>query len=724
MQTSRGSPMCSRGSRTSTSGTVLAGRTWLQQATPVTFGLKAAGALSAVERHRARLRELRPRVLALQFGGASGTLAALGADGLKVAAALADQLKLALPDVPWHAHRDRVAEVATALGLLVGTLGKIARDVSLLMQTEVGEAFEPAAAGKGGSSTMPHKRNPVGCATILAAAIRVPGLVSVMLTAMVQEHERGLGDWHAEWDTLPEICCLAAGALAQLAQVLEGLELDPARMAANLEATRGLVLAEAVTMALGGKIGRLPAHHLVEGACRRAAAEDRHLRDVLEADAEVRQASVGRRPAAAARSGELRRSRRDHGGARPGGAREVTRTKERGRCRSRKSTGRGSTTGSMDRSTRRCWCCATRSAPITRCGTRRSRRSRRKLRVLRYDRRGHGVSAVTPGPYTIEQLGRDALGLLDALGLDRVRYCGLSLGGMTGMWLGTNAADRIERLVLCNTAAHIGAPEPWNARIEAVRKGGMAAIEAAVMARWFTPRFLARPTPMLGRMREVFLAAVARGLRRVLRGGPRHGPARVDRAHRRADARDRRHPRCVDDAGGGAVHGREDQGRPLRRAGRRAHFQRRGRGAVHRDRARLRRRLGATPMDDKERYAAGMQVRRAVLGDAHVDRTLKNKNPFNEEYQDLITRYAWGEIWTRPGLPRHTRSLLTLGWMVALNRDAEFRMHVRAAFNNGVTRDEIKEMLLQCAIYCGVPAANAAYHSAQEVFAEMDAAKR
>jgi 3-carboxy-cis,cis-muconate cycloisomerase len=268
--------------------TVLAGRTWLQQATPVTFGLKAAGALSAIERHRARVRELRPRVLVLQFGGASGTLAALGADGLKVAAALAEELKLELPDVPWHAQRDRVAEVATALGLLVGTLGKVARDVSLLMQTEVGEAFEPAAAGKGGSSTMPHKRNPVACAAILAAAIRVPGLVSVMLTAMVQEHERGLGDWHAEWDTLPEIVCLAAGALAQLTQVLDGLELDPARMAANLEATRGLILAEAVTMALAGAIGRLPAHHLVEAACRRAAGERRHLRDVLGEDPEVR----------------------------------------------------------------------------------------------------------------------------------------------------------------------------------------------------------------------------------------------------------------------------------------------------------------------------------------------------------------------------------------------------------------------------------------------------
>ena len=135
----------------------------------------------------------------------------------------------------------------------------------------------------------------------------------------------------------------------------------------------------------------------------------------------------------------------------------------------------------------------------------------RRLRVLRYDRRGHGGSAVTPGPYTIEQLGRDALGLLDALGLDRVHYCGLSLGGMTGMWLGTNAGNRIEKLVLCNTAAHIGAPDPWNARIEAVRKGGMAAIEAAVMARWFTPRFLERPTSMLGRMREVFLGLSPEG---------------------------------------------------------------------------------------------------------------------------------------------------------------------------------------------------------------------
>ena len=128
-------------------------------------------------------------------------------------------------------------------------------------------------------------------------------------------------------------------------------------------------------------------------------------------------------------------------------------------------------------------------------------------------------------------------------------------------------------------------------------------------------------------------------------------------------------------------------------------------------------------MDERDRYDAGMKVRRAVLGDAHVDRTLKTKNAFNDEYQDMITRYAWGEIWTRPGLPRQTRSLLTLALMVALNRGDEFKLHVRAAFNNGVTRDEIKEVLLHCAIYAGVPAANTAFHLAQEVFAEMDAAR-
>ena len=267
--------------------TPMAGRTWMQQALPVTFGLKAASALSAVQRHRMRLRELQARALVIQFGGAAGTLASLGERGPAVARALAAELKLGDPGLSWHAQRDRVAEVATTLGLLVGTLGKIAQDVSLMMQTEIGEAFEPAAPGRGGSSTMPHKRNPVACAVVLAAATRVPGLVSVMLAAMVQEHERGLGGWQAEWETLPDICMLTSGALEQTAHMMEDLQVDAGRMRHNLEATHGLIMAEAVSAALAPKLGRAAAHALIEGACRRAVGKKESLRDILMRDAEV-----------------------------------------------------------------------------------------------------------------------------------------------------------------------------------------------------------------------------------------------------------------------------------------------------------------------------------------------------------------------------------------------------------------------------------------------------
>lgn len=268
--------------------TPVVGRTWMQHALPTTFGLKVAGWLDAVERHRTRLVELRPRLLVVQFGGAAGTLAALGPAGLGVAGGLARTLDLGLPALPWHGARDRLAELATVLGLIVGTLGKIARDVALHMQTDVAEAFEPTGAGRGGSSTMPHKRNPVSAAAVLAAATRAPGLVATMLAAMVQEHERGLGGWHAEWETLPELAVLAGGALQQTVDTIAGLEVDVARMRANLEATRGLIMAEAVTIALGAALGRLTAHELVERACRLAARDSRHLKDVLAEDAEAR----------------------------------------------------------------------------------------------------------------------------------------------------------------------------------------------------------------------------------------------------------------------------------------------------------------------------------------------------------------------------------------------------------------------------------------------------
>jgi len=267
--------------------TPLIGRTWLQHATPVTLGMKLAGVLGAITRHRQRLAELKPRLLVLQFGGASGSLAALGEQAWPVSEALAHELNLQLPEQPWHTQRDRLVEFASLLGLIAGSLGKFGRDVSLLMQTEVAEVFEPAAPGKGGSSTMPHKRNPVSAAVLIGAAVRAPGLVATMFSAMPQEHERSLGLWHAEWETLPELCCLVSGALQQALLLVPGLEVDSARMQCNLDQTQGLVLAEAVSIALAQRIGRDAAHHVLEHCCKTAVREGLHLRQVLGGNAEV-----------------------------------------------------------------------------------------------------------------------------------------------------------------------------------------------------------------------------------------------------------------------------------------------------------------------------------------------------------------------------------------------------------------------------------------------------
>ncbi|HTO98897.1 MAG TPA: 3-carboxy-cis,cis-muconate cycloisomerase [Myxococcales bacterium] len=265
-------------------GTVLCGRTWLQQAAPTLFGLKAAGWLDAVERQLVRLQEMRPRLLVLQFGGAAGTLGSLGAKGPEVAEALARELQLSLPALPWHAQRDRLAELAAFLGILLGTLGKIGRDLSLLAQTEISEAFEPAGQARGGSSTMPQKRNPVSASVLLAAAARAPGLTATLLAAMVQEHERGLGGWQAEWETIPELCLLAAGALEHAAAAIEGLEVDPGRMRENLDGSRGQVFAEAAASRLAARLGKAEAHEVVGRAARRARESGRHLRAALEED--------------------------------------------------------------------------------------------------------------------------------------------------------------------------------------------------------------------------------------------------------------------------------------------------------------------------------------------------------------------------------------------------------------------------------------------------------
>ncbi len=267
--------------------TPMVARTWLQHALPMPFGLKLAEYAAALHRSRRRLKRWREEALALQFGGAAGTLAALGDRGWLVAQRLAQELELPLPDAPWHTHRDRIAEAASVLAILTGTCGKIARDISLMRQTDVAEAFEPSGEGRGGSSTMPHKRNPVASAAALAAATMAPNLAATIFASMVQDHERSAGAWHAEWPTLPQLLLVTSGALAAIVDMAEGLEVDAARMRRNLDATHGLIMAEAVAMKLAEKIGKSEAHHLIEAASKQAIADNRDLRDVLTGNADV-----------------------------------------------------------------------------------------------------------------------------------------------------------------------------------------------------------------------------------------------------------------------------------------------------------------------------------------------------------------------------------------------------------------------------------------------------
>lgn len=267
--------------------TLMAGRTLLQQALPITFGLKAARWLALMVRQLTALRRCQEHSLALQFGGAAGTLAALGTDGLRVAELLAAELQLALPELPWHAERDRVATVATTLGIIAGSVAKIAGDLALLMQTEVGEVSEAAAPGKGGSSAMPHKRNPVDVTLALAAARLALGGVPVILAAMAQEHERAVGGWQAEWAAIPDLFCHTAAALSHLRSALTGLEIDPARMRENLERDGGLLLAEALTMALTPQLGRVQAHSLVTTVANQARATGQTLRQAAGANSQI-----------------------------------------------------------------------------------------------------------------------------------------------------------------------------------------------------------------------------------------------------------------------------------------------------------------------------------------------------------------------------------------------------------------------------------------------------
>jgi 3-carboxy-cis,cis-muconate cycloisomerase len=274
---------------------VMLGRTLLQPAPPVTFGLKAAGWLASVRRGRRRFRQALDAAAVLQFGGASGTLASLGDRGIPVAEALNSGLGLGdLPAAPWHTQRDELATLICSCGVLTGSLGKMARDMSLLMQDEVGEATETGGEGRGGSSTMPNKRNPTACALTLAAAYRVPGQVASFLSALVQEHERGIGGWQAEWPIIAAVVQSTGVAIASMAEVAEGLSIHPQKMRLNIENTNGAIFAERAMMLLGTKLGRDVAHRILEAAAKKSAEDGRKLSAVL---AEIPEVTVHLGPA-------------------------------------------------------------------------------------------------------------------------------------------------------------------------------------------------------------------------------------------------------------------------------------------------------------------------------------------------------------------------------------------------------------------------------------------
>jgi len=264
--------------------TPMAARTLLQPAIPVPFGWKAAVWLSMVARAHTRFRTAAAEASLLQFGGAGGTLSAYGAQGDAIAGALAGELGLARAPVTWHSTRDGFARLGSEAAILAGSAGKIARDISLLMQPEVGEAAEPASTGRGGSSAMPHKRNPVGCLAALEAAQRTPGLAATLLAQLAPEHERGIGQWQSQWFTLRDLLCSTGSGLAAMAEVLEGLTINEQAMRANLDRSRGLVYSENVSIHLARTLGKQAAHALTEKLCETAVREGKSLSEVLRTD--------------------------------------------------------------------------------------------------------------------------------------------------------------------------------------------------------------------------------------------------------------------------------------------------------------------------------------------------------------------------------------------------------------------------------------------------------
>jgi 3-oxoadipate enol-lactonase / 4-carboxymuconolactone decarboxylase len=333
------------------------------------------------------------------------------------------------------------------------------------------------------------------------------------------------------------------------------------------------------------------------------------------------------------------------------------------------------------------------------------------FRVLRYDTRGHGASSATPGDYSIAELGRDVLAIVDACGVERFAFCGLSLGGMIGLWLAAHASERLTHLVLANTTSRLSDPQPMEARRRAVLDNGMSAIEDLVMGRFFSPAVLASPSPQVGTARRTLLSTNPVGY-----AGCCAAIRDMDQTELLARIRV---PTLV-------ISGDLDVGMPwdahaaiLTRAIEGARAVRLP--AAHISNLERPRSFSAALLDflvpaPAERRDAGFAVRRSVLGDAYVDRAIAGTTDFNRDLQELITSYAWGSIWTRPGLDHRTRRLLVLTATAALGRWEEFRLHVRTGLAHELEPCDLREVLLQVAVYAGVPAANAAFHIASEIF--------
>jgi 3-carboxy-cis,cis-muconate cycloisomerase len=481
--------------------TAQAGRTGMQQVLPVTFGLKTAGWLDALMRHQQRLSAIRPRLLALQFGGAAGSL---GANALPIAADLASALDLTMPDMPWLSQRDRFAEVASVLGMLAGSLGKMAGDMALLSQTEVAELNLQEVSASLATPASPGM--PRACAIALSAAQRVPALVATMLAGMMQESESGTVE--IEWDTLPHIVMLCATALEQMRAAVLGMTVDATRMRTNLDLTRGQILAEAVMVALTPKVGRCTASMLLRDACSTVARSGLHLREVLDQMSAV---TTHLGPAELDRLLEPA----SYFGQSAIFVERVLQTR-------RQTLHRPLSTGVLNMPTLESSSvnlnyqlegsaespCLILSNPLGATldiWAPQMPSLLEHFRVLRYDTRGQGQSSVPEGPYTIAQMAADVLTLMDHLGVVRTHFCGLSMGGMTGLWLAINHPARIDRLVLANTAPLLGPQSIWDERIEQVRQHGMGAIAETMMDRWFTRDFQQHAVHQVHIVRDMLL---------------------------------------------------------------------------------------------------------------------------------------------------------------------------------------------------------------------------